>query len=61
MRDHQVTEFEDHQTNDDHQFMGSSDKIPIQQDWVLLAAAIDRIAFVFYGLLFAILAAVYSL
>ncbi|KAF2894306.1 hypothetical protein ILUMI_11868 [Ignelater luminosus] len=61
MRDHQVTEFEDHQTNDDHQFMGSSDKIPIQQDWVLLAAAVDRIAFVFYGLLFAILAAVYSL
>ncbi|KAF5292514.1 hypothetical protein FQR65_LT01660 [Abscondita terminalis] len=61
MRDNQVTEFEEHQTGDDHQFIGPVAQIPIQHDWILFAAAIDRISFFFYAFLFAILAAVYSL
>lgn len=61
MRDHQVTDFEDNQVRDDHQFIGSVSKISMQQDWILLAAAIDKIAFWFYTFLFAIFAIVYSL
>ncbi|KAF5302237.1 hypothetical protein FQA39_LY10276 [Lamprigera yunnana] len=61
MRDHQVTDFEEHQTSDDHQFIGSITKTPKQHDWILFAAAIDRISFIFYSFLFAILAIVYSI
>ncbi|KAB0799593.1 hypothetical protein PPYR_07473 [Photinus pyralis] len=60
MRDHQVTDFEEHQTRDDHQIIGTGRKVPLQHDWILFAAAIDRISFIFYACLFGILAAVYS-
>lgn len=64
MRDHQVTDFDDINSGDEHHIIRSSvnaNKPSLQQDWILLAAAIDRISFVFYSLLFLILAVVYSL
>lgn len=61
MRDHQVTEFDDHQTSDDHQIIGMTSKPPLQQDWILLAAAIDRLSIVIYAIVFVILAIVFSL
>lgn len=59
MRDHQVTDFDD--SNEDHQIIGNKPKGPQQQDWVLFAAAIDRLSFALYALLFALLSIVYSL
>lgn len=64
MRDHQVTYFDEISQGDDHQIMRSpsiSSKPSIQQDWVLLAAAIDRILFLVYFFLFSVLAIVYAL
>lgn len=61
MRDTQVTDFEDHGSTDEHQIIRSVSKAPLQQDWILLAAALDRLSFIFYSLLFAILALAYSL
>ncbi|KAJ8913429.1 hypothetical protein NQ315_017173, partial [Exocentrus adspersus] len=64
MRDHQVTDFDDIITGDEHHIIRSShnaNKPTLQQDWILLAAAIDRISFIFYCLLFLILAVVYSI
>lgn len=61
MRDHQVTDFEDHMTNEEHQIIRPVSKAPLQQDWILFAAAIDRISFIFYSFLFAILALSYSI
>ncbi|KAJ8931059.1 hypothetical protein NQ314_016088 [Rhamnusium bicolor] len=63
MRDHQVTDFDDINSGEEHHIIRSSlspTKPSIQQDWILLAAAIDRISFIFYCLLFSILAIVYS-
>ncbi|XP_074030506.1 nicotinic acetylcholine receptor alpha 10 subunit isoform X1 [Leptinotarsa decemlineata] len=63
MRDHQVTDFDDGNSSEEHHIIrpSSSTKPCMQQDWVLLAAAIDRISFIFYTLLFSILAIVYAL
>ncbi|KAF7279395.1 hypothetical protein GWI33_007337 [Rhynchophorus ferrugineus] len=62
MRDHQVTDFDDMHVGDDHGIVRShhSEKTTHQDDWVLLAAAIDKISFIAYSLLFVILAIVYS-
>lgn len=72
---HRVTaeELRDHQGNSDlddrdHQMMDDDRRIidtnssqASQQDWVLLAAAVDRLSFYFYAVLFAVLAIAYSL
>ncbi|XP_060531973.1 acetylcholine receptor subunit alpha-type acr-16-like [Cylas formicarius] len=64
MRDHQVAEFEDLNASDESGIVRPhhhSGKAPIQEDWILLGAAIDRISFIFYSLLFLILSIVYSI
>ncbi|XP_044749478.1 neuronal acetylcholine receptor subunit alpha-5-like [Coccinella septempunctata] len=61
MRDHHVTDLDDHNScTDDHIFKPTT-KLSVQQDWVLLAAAIDRISFCFYCLVSLIMAVQYSL
>lgn len=60
MRDHQVTDFEENEGDDDHHIINSTPKPSVQQEWIILATAIDRISFIGYGLVFAIIAAVYS-
>ncbi|CAH1370851.1 unnamed protein product [Tenebrio molitor] len=60
MRDHQVTDFEENNSGDEHHIIRSSNKMPIQQDWILFAAAIDRLSFCFFCFLFIILTIVYS-
>lgn len=60
MRDHQVTDFEENNSSDEHHIIKSSNKMPIQHDWILLAAAIDRLAFCFFCFLFMILTIVYA-
>lgn len=64
MRDHQVTDCEEILQRDDN-FMRSTSSIstkpPLQQDWILLAAAIDRVLFILYFFLFSILALVYAI
>lgn len=60
MRDHHVTDLDDHNSVDDHIFKPSM-KPSVQQDWVLLAAAVDRISFCLYCLVSIIMAVVYSL
>lgn len=53
--------FDEHLTYDDHQIIQKSANVgPIQQNWILLATAIDRIAFIVYALTFIILAIAYS-
>jgi len=52
--------FDEHNTSEDHQIIQSNKKGPIQQDWIILATAIDRIAFLIYCIVFAILAITYS-
>lgn len=60
MRDQQHV-FDDQHSGDEHHIITPPQRTaPCQHDWVLLAAAIDRISFVFYSLLFAILAIAYS-
>ncbi|CAH0559910.1 unnamed protein product [Brassicogethes aeneus] len=61
MRDHQVTDFDDHSSDENHIIRTSSVKPSVQHDWILFAAAIDRISFCFYCFLFAILAIVYAI
>ncbi|XP_017772159.1 PREDICTED: neuronal acetylcholine receptor subunit alpha-2-like [Nicrophorus vespilloides] len=61
MRDNQAADAEENNTNDDHQMIGSGSQAPMQQDWVMFAAAIDRLSFIGYSFLFAILAITYSL
>lgn len=39
----------------------STSKGPIQNDWILLATAIDRITFIIYCIIFIILASIYSI
>lgn len=60
MRDHQISDFEDHVLGDDQRMIQMSPKPLVQQEWVILAIAIDRISFLLYGLVFALLAVVYS-
>ncbi|EFA02806.1 nicotinic acetylcholine receptor alpha 10 subunit precursor [Tribolium castaneum] len=60
MRDHQVTDFDENNSGDEHHIIKSSNKMSLQQDWILLAAAIDRITFCFFSFLFLILTIVYS-
>lgn len=52
--------FEDHSTADDSQMINNTTKISIQQDWIILATAIDRVFFLIYCFVFIILAACYS-
>ncbi|CAH1173693.1 unnamed protein product [Phaedon cochleariae] len=67
MRDHQVTDFEDGNNGEEHRIFRPASssfshvKPSMQQDWILLAATIDRISFIFYFLLFTILSIVYAL
>ncbi|KAJ3658906.1 hypothetical protein Zmor_010620 [Zophobas morio] len=61
MRDHQVTDFEENNSGDEHHIIKSSTKMPIQHDWILLAAAIDRLSFCFFCFLLLILTIVYSI
>ncbi|XP_050510436.1 acetylcholine receptor subunit alpha-L1-like [Diabrotica virgifera virgifera] len=64
MRDHPVSEFDESTNSEDNHIIRShisSAKPSIQKDWILLAAAIDRISFIFYFLLFVILSIVYAL
>lgn len=60
MRDHQISDFEDHVIGDDQRMIQLSHKPWIQQEWAILAIAIDRISFLLYGLIFALLAIVYA-
>lgn len=64
MRDHQVTDFDDIGHGEDHHIIRSASittkPSSLQQDWILLAAAIDRILFLLYSFLFCILAIVYA-
>lgn len=64
LREQQAAVFDDHDhmgnSSDDRQMITPRPRSSSQQDWVLLAAAIDRITFLLYCLLFAILAIVYS-
>ncbi|CAH1114337.1 unnamed protein product [Psylliodes chrysocephalus] len=64
MRDHQVTDFEDGNSSEDNHIIKSqlsATKPSLQRDWILLAAAIDRLSFCFYCFLFVILSIAYSL
>ncbi|XP_056638275.1 acetylcholine receptor subunit alpha-L1-like [Diorhabda sublineata] len=63
MREHQGSEFDDGNSDDNHIIKSHlhQNKPNLQKDWILLAAAIDRISFVFYCLLFIVLSIVYSL
>lgn len=61
MKDHQVTDYEDQNSGEEHQIIRSTRKVPVQHEWILLAIAIDRVSFLVYGFLFAILALVYSI
>jgi hypothetical protein len=70
LRDQQAAVFDDHDHDHDHDHVGNSSedrqmitprsRVSSQHDWVLLAAAIDRITFLVYCLLFTILAIVYA-
>ncbi|KAK9876611.1 hypothetical protein WA026_013989, partial [Henosepilachna vigintioctopunctata] len=60
MRDHHVTDLDDQNSIDDSIFR-QADKPTLQQDWVLFAAAIDRISFCFYFVFTFIMAVCYSL
>ncbi|KAJ4444374.1 hypothetical protein ANN_06166, partial [Periplaneta americana] len=64
LREQQTAVFDDHDhmgnSSDDRQMITPRSRTSSQQDWVLLAAAIDRITFLVYCLLFAILAIVYA-
>lgn len=60
MRDHQVSDFDDSNIGDDHRMIQRAAKPSIQEEWIILSVAIDRISFIFYGFIFALLAIVYS-
>lgn len=61
MRDHQVTDFEDHNSSDEHQMIRSTKKMPNQQEWVLFATAIDRLCFLLYSFVYLVLGIVYAI
>ncbi|XP_037024418.1 acetylcholine receptor subunit alpha-like 2 [Bradysia coprophila] len=52
--------FDEHVTSDDHHIIQSCSKGPIQQDYIILATAIDRVAFLIYCFVFIVLAITYS-
>ncbi|KAJ9578992.1 hypothetical protein L9F63_024900 [Diploptera punctata] len=64
LREQQASVFEDHEhmgnSCDDRQMITPRSRATSQHDWILLAAAIDRIMFLVYCLVFAILAIVYA-
>jgi hypothetical protein len=66
LRDQQAAVFDDHDhdhvgnSSEDRQMITPRSRVSSQHDWVLLAAAIDRITFLVYCLLFTILAIVYA-
>lgn len=57
MRDHQISDLDDH---DDQRMIQLTTKPWMQQEWIILAIAIDRISFVLYSLIFALLAIIYA-
>uniref|UniRef100_A0AAU6PBI1 Nicotinic acetylcholine receptor alpha3 n=1 Tax=Protohermes xanthodes TaxID=1452977 RepID=A0AAU6PBI1_9NEOP len=61
LREQNSVTFDEQNSADDHQMIASTPKPVSQQDWILFAMAIDRIFFLFYSFLFAILAIVYSI
>lgn len=65
MHDHQVTDYENHDTANLNEANGQrirkTLKAPLQHDWLLLAVALDRIAFIIFSMLFVILAKSYSI
>jgi hypothetical protein len=64
LREQQAAVFDDHDhmgnSSDDRQMITPRSRASSQHDWVLLAAAIDRITFLIYCLIFAILAIAYA-
>lgn len=62
MRDHQVTDCDEILHREDYFVRPSSTSVKssVQQDWILLAAAIDRVLFLLYSLVFFIMALVYT-
>lgn len=60
MRDQQHQAVFDDHSGDEHHIITPTPRAPCQQEWILFAAAIDRISFVGYSLLFIILAIAYS-
>ncbi|XP_018327385.1 acetylcholine receptor subunit alpha-like 1 [Agrilus planipennis] len=60
MREQQATEFEEHNSNDDHHMiqMIKLTKSHVQNDWILLAVAIDTFLFYLFTFVFIILAIV---
>lgn len=55
--------FDEQITSDDHHIIQQSrgDKGSLQHEWIKLAAAIDRIAFIVYTITFALSALIYSI
>lgn len=55
--------FDEQITSDDHHIIQQSrgDKGALQHEWIKLAAAIDRIAFIVYAFIFALSAMIYSI
>lgn len=53
--------FDEHTTSEDHQIIQTASKSPMQQDWIVLATAIDRIMFLIYCFVFIVLAVAYSI
>lgn len=55
--------FEEHITSDDQQIIQQSrgDRAVLQHEWIKLAVAVDRIAFIAYTLIFALSAMIYSI
>lgn len=52
--------FEETHTADDRQIIQGTAKSVHQQDWIILATAIDRLSFLIYAFVFVIMAIVYS-
>lgn len=52
--------FEDHNTSEDHHMIQPVKSNISQQDWILFATAIDRLSFLVFGIIYAILAVVDS-
>jgi hypothetical protein len=64
LREHQTVAYDDpdHMGNscDDRQMISPRSRATCRHEWVLLAAAIDRVAFLVYCVVFTILASVYA-
>lgn len=61
MRDHQVTDCDESIIGDENCMIRSSGKhATVQKDWILVAAAIDRVFFLTFCLIFSIISIAYS-